>query len=67
MLVHFPAKRSRSTKEIHPLVIAAVIITSNVSSLSSGTLKRGAPVSQIMLKNTSHVVGSSTHLAVDMK
>ena len=37
MLVHFPTKRSRSTKEIHPLVIAAVSITYNLSSLSSRT------------------------------
>ena len=29
MPVHFPAKRSRSTKEIHPLVTAAVSITPN--------------------------------------
>ena len=51
MLVHFPAKRSRSTKEIHPLVIAAVSITSNLSNLPSGTSKRRASVSQIMPKN----------------
>ena len=67
MLVHFPAKRSRTTKEIHSLVIAAVSNTSNLSNLPSGTSKRRASVSQIMPKNTSRVVGSSTHLAIDMK
>ena len=67
MLVHFPAKRSRSTKEIHPLVIAAVSITSNLSNLAFGTSKRRASVSQIMSNNTNRVVGSSTHLMVDMK
>ena len=45
MLVHLPAKHSRSTKEIRPLVIAAVSIISNLSSLSSETLKRRASVS----------------------
>ena len=48
MLVHFLARRSRSTKKIHPLVIAAVSITSNVSNLPSGTSKRRASVSQII-------------------
>ena len=67
MLVHFQVKRSRSTKEIHPLVIAAVSITSDMSNLPSGTSKRRASVSQIMPKNTSRVVGSSTHLVIDMK
>ena len=67
MLVHFPAKRSRSTKEVHPLVIAAVSITSNLSNLPSGTSKRRASVSQIKPKNTNRVVGSSTHLVIDMK
>ena len=51
MLVHFPA----------------VSTTSNLSSLSSGTLKRRASVSQIIPKNTSRAVGSGTHLAIDMK
>ena len=67
MLVHFPAKRSRPTKEIHPLVIAAVSISYNLSKLPSGTSKRRASVSQTMPKNTNRVVGSSTHLAIDMK
>ena len=67
MLVHFPAKRSKSTKEIHLLVTAAVSITSNLSSLSSGTSIRRASVSQIMPKNTVRLVDSSTHLAIDVK
>ena len=67
LLVHFPAKRSRSMKEIHPLVIAAVSITSDLSSLSSGTPKRRVSVSQVMPKNASRVVGSSTHVVIDMK
>ena len=67
MFVHFPAKRSRSAKEIHPLVITVVSITSNLSSLSSGTSKIRASVSQIMSKSNIHVVGSSTHVMIDMK
>ena len=69
MFVHFPTKRSRSTKESHPLVIAVVSITSNLSSLSSGTSKIRASVSQIMSKSNIRVVGSSTHchVMIDMK
>ena len=44
MLVHFPAKRSKSTKEIRPLAVAAMSITSNLSDLPSGTSKRRASV-----------------------
>ena len=42
VLLHFPAKRSRFTKEIRPLVIAAVSNTSNLSNLPSETSKRRA-------------------------
>ena len=64
MLVHFPAKRSRSTKETYPLVIATASIISNLSSLSSGTSKRRASVSQTMRKNTNRVVDRSRQTAL---
>ena len=67
MLVHFPVKGARFTKEIHQLVIATVRIASSLGTLSSGNSKRSASVSQIVPKNTSSVVGSSMHLGIDIK
>ena len=65
--VHVPAKRLNSTKEIHTLVIATVRITSSLKSLYSGNSKQSASVSQMVPKNASRVVGSSTHLEIDIK